>query len=105
MNENKIDILLVEDNPYEAKLAIRALTKHNLASHLFHVEDGAEALDFIFARGVYEYRLDAAFPKIILLDLKLPKVNGLEVLKQLKENELTKTIPITILTSSQQDKD
>lgn len=105
MDNSKTDILLVEDNPFEAKLAIRALTKHNLAERLFHVADGAEALDFIFARENYEYRSSRNFPKIILLDLKLPKINGLEVVKLLKENALTKAIPIVILTASNQEKD
>jgi two-component system response regulator len=105
MNDKETDILLVEDNPYEAKLAIRALTKHNLANNLFHVEDGAEALDFIFARGAYTHRTSERLPKIILLDLKLPKISGLDVLKELKSNELTQKIPIIILTSSNQEKD
>ncbi|MCW3127597.1 MAG: two-component system response regulator [Bacteroidetes bacterium] len=105
MDKNKTDILLVEDNPFEAKLAIRALAKHNLDDHLFHVVDGAEALDFIFAREAYVCRQSEVFPKIILLDLKLPKINGLEVVKQLKSNDLTKSIPIVILTASNQEKD
>ena len=105
MNKNKADILLVEDNPFEAKLAIKALTKHNLANHLFHVEDGAEALDFIFSRGIYADRQSEGFPKVILLDLKLPKVSGLEVIKRLKADDLTKSIPIVLLTSSNQEKD
>ena len=105
MNKDKISILLVEDNAFEAKLAIRAFTKHNLANSLFHVADGEEALDFIFTRGKYSHRQSEPFPKVILLDLKLPKVSGLDVVKELKSNEQTKTIPIIILTSSNQDKD
>ncbi len=101
----QIDILLVEDNPYEAKLTINALKAYNLTNNLHHVEDGAEALDFIFARGGYANRKNIQPPKIILLDLNLPKIGGLEVLKQLKENAATKAVPIVILTSSNQDRD
>lgn len=105
MDKNQVNILLVEDNPYEAKLAIRALSKSNLGSQLFHVKDGAEALDFVLARGAYTARQYDCFPKIILLDLKLPKIDGLEVVKELKANALTRSIPIVILTASSQEKD
>lgn len=105
MAQPKTDILLVEDNPHEARLTILSLDEKNLADNLVHVDDGAEALDFIFARGQYTGRNGAGNPKIILLDLNLPKIGGLEVLRQIKENELTKSIPVVILSSSNQDKD
>jgi two-component system, response regulator len=104
-NPLAVDILLVEDNPQDAELAIRALKKHNLANNLYHVEDGAEALDFLFCRGAYAHREPCARPKIVLLDLKLPKVGGLEVLKAIKDDPGTKTIPVVIVTSSSQDPD
>jgi two-component system response regulator len=100
-----IEILLVEDNPRDAELIIRALTKRNLANHLFHVEDGSEALDFLFNRGKYEGHINLALPKIVLLDLKLPKVNGLEVLREIKNHETTRSIPVVIVTSSAEDPD
>jgi two-component system response regulator len=102
---NAVDILLVEDNPQDAELTIRALKKHNLANRLFAVEDGAEALDFIFCRGKYAARNLGDSPKVVLLDLKLPKVNGLEVLRALKENERTRSVPVVIVTSSKEDPD
>lgn len=105
MIPSKVDILLVEDNPYEAKLTINGLKKHNLANHLHHVADGAEALDFMFATGAYTERQSECLPKIILLDLNLPKIGGLDVLKQLRAHEHTKHIPIVLLTSSKQDSD
>lgn len=100
-----VDILLVEDNPQDAELTIRALKKRNLANRLHHVEDGAEALDFLFRRGAYAQREPNAQPKVVLLDLKLPKVEGLEVLKAIKENPETKAIPVVVVTSSNQDPD
>lgn len=100
-----VEILLVEDNPNDAELAIRALKKHNLANRLHHAKDGAEALDFIFGTGAYEGRKNGAHPKVILLDLKLPKVDGLEVLKRLKENDSTKAIPVVVVTSSKEERD
>ena len=102
---NAIDILLVEDNSRDAELTIHALKKKNLANHLFRVEDGADALDFMFARHKYAERRANQLPKVILLDLKLPKVDGLEVLRELRADERTKTIPIVIVTSSGQDPD
>lgn len=104
-NPLAVDILLVEDNPQDAELAIRALKKNNLANRLYHVEDGAEALDFLFCRGAYSQREPYTQPKIVLLDLKLPKVGGLEVLKVIKEDPRTKAIPVIIVTSSNQDPD
>jgi two-component system response regulator len=104
--QNKLtDILLVEDNPHEAKLTIMSLKENNLPGELIHVDDGAEALDFLLARGTYLDRKDKPNPKVVLLDLNLPKVGGLEVLRQIKENERTKNIPVVILSSSSQDKD
>jgi two-component system response regulator len=100
-----VEILLVEDSPRDAELTIRALKKKNLANHLVHVADGAEALDFLFARGKYKDRDIGDTPKVILLDLKLPKVDGLEVLRMLKEDERLHTIPVVIVTSSTEDPD
>jgi two-component system response regulator len=106
MNENNpVEILLVEDNPRDAELTIRALKKNNLANHLVHVEDGAEALDFLFAHGKYEGRSVDDTPRVILLDLKLPKVSGLEVLRLLKEDQRTRMIPVVVVTSSTEDPD
>jgi two-component system, response regulator len=100
-----VDILLVEDNSRDAELTIRALKKHHLANRVFVVEDGAEALDFIFCRSKYAQREVAYCPKVVFLDLKLPKVNGLEVLRAIKADERTCTIPVVIVTSSQEDPD
>ena len=103
--ENAVEILLVEDNPADVELTLRALKKHNLANNVLVVKDGEEALEFIFANGQYNERDIEEHPKVILLDLKLPKVDGLEVLRQIKSNELTKTIPVVVLTSSSEEKD
>jgi len=105
MQHNQIEIVLIEDNPDEADLAIRSLKKHNLANNLIHIDDGAEALDFVLSKGKYEGTGFLQNPKLILLDLKLPKVNGLEILKQIKSGEKTKTIPVVVLTSSKEEKD
>ena len=103
---NSIDILLVEDNPDDAELTIRELRKNNMANSLFHVEDGADAIDFIFATGRFEgIRTIGHPPKVVLLDIQMPKVNGIEVLKRIKANPLTSTIPVVILTSSKEDPD
>jgi len=102
---NEIEILFIEDNPHEAELTIRGLKKHNLVNKLKHIDDGAEALDFIFSRGVYTDRENSPNPKLIILDLKLPKVDGLEILRQLKADEKTRVIPVVVLTSSQEEKD
>jgi CheY-like chemotaxis protein len=101
----EVEILLVEDNPTDAELAIRALKKSNLANKLVWVKDGAEALDFLFATGVYSDRQMACGPKVILLDLRLPKVDGMEVLRRVKNDERTRTIPVVVLTSSREDRD
>jgi two-component system response regulator len=105
MSDNKVEILLVEDNPHDAELTIRALKKANLANRLIHLSDGAEALDFLFARGMYADRSIGNRPKVILLDIKMPKVDGIEVLRQLKANEATRTIPVVIMTSSKEEQD
>lgn len=104
-NMNAVEILLVEDNPQDAELTIRALKKNNLANQLVHVKDGAEALDYLFARGKYDGRDTKNMPRVVLLDLKLPKLNGLEVLRIIKEDENLFTIPVVIVTSSSEDPD
>ena len=106
MNVNSIDLLLVEDNSSDAELTIRELKKHNLANSLFHVRDGEEALEFIFATGKYAgLRSVESSPKLILLDIKMPKVDGIEVLAQIKADKQTKKTPVVILTSSKEDPD
>lgn len=106
MNKSTVvDILLVEDNPRDAEMISRSIRKQNIANPITIIEDGAEALDFIFCRGAYADRNISIQPKVVLLDLKLPKVNGLEVLKEIKKDELTHTIPVVIVTSSQEDPD
>jgi len=105
MTQNIIEILLVEDNPRDVEMTLRALKKRNLANKVQVVTDGAEALDFLFAKGKYSSRNPADGPKVVLLDLKLPKVSGLEVLKAIKSSESTKIIPVVVLTSSQEEKD
>jgi two-component system response regulator len=99
-----IDMLLVEDNPTDAELCIRALKKHNLANKLRWVKDGAEALDILFHTGACADQLNNNL-KVVLLDLRLPKVDGLEVLRKIKTDERTKRIPIVVLTSSKEDRD
>jgi two-component system, response regulator len=100
-----IDILMVEDNPQDAELTIRVLRERNIANPMYVVEDGAEALDFIFCRGAYAKRDFSRRPKLILLDLKLPKVDGLEVLKAIKSDERTRAIPVVIVTASREAPD
>jgi len=105
MTVHAFEILLVEDNPDDAELALNALKKHNLANKVHWVEDGEAALDYIFANGDYSNRDIDKKPKLILLDLKLPKVGGLEVLEKIKSNDKLKTIPVVILTSSHEESD
>ncbi len=106
MNEsNVIELLLVEDNPQDLELALRALRKVNLANHIEVARDGAEALDIVFCEGAHSARKIADGPRVILLDLKLPKVDGLEVLKRLKSDPRTRMIPIVVLTSSKEQRD
>ncbi len=100
-----LEILLVEDNPHDAELAIRALKKRNLANNLVHVSDGQTALDFLFGTGTYAGRDDHHQPKVVLLDLKLPKVDGIEVLRQLRADDRTKLLPVVVLTSSREERD
>ena len=102
---NQLEILLVEDNPDDAELAIRALKKRHLANNLIHVEDGQAALDFLFGTGAYAGRDVRHQPKVVLLDLSLPKVDGFEVLRQLRADERTKLVPVGVLTSSREDRD
>ncbi len=105
MSLDEVEILLVEDNPTDAELTIRALKRKNLINKLVWVKDGAEALDFLFAKCIYSDRNVNDLPKLILLDLRMPKVDGLEVLHEIKANEKTKRIPVVILTSSKEDRD
>jgi two-component system, response regulator len=102
---NAIEILIVEDNPRDAELTLRALKKNNLANNILVAEDGAEALDFFFCRGKFEKRNFTNPPKVVLLDLKLPKVSGLEILKIVKGDKRTSLIPIVVVTSSKQEPD
>ncbi len=104
-NYNEVELLLVEDNPNDAELALRALKKHHIANNIVVVTDGAQALDFVFARGPFAERNMEITPKVILLDLKLPKVDGLEVLAALKSDPRTRIIPVVVLTSSKEEKD
>ncbi len=103
--ENEVEILLVEDNPHDGELALRALKQRHLANHLVWVKDGAEALNYLFGEGTDTQQAINHVPKVILLDLKLPKVDGLEVLRRLKGDERTKRIPVVVLTSSREDQD
>jgi CheY-like chemotaxis protein len=99
-----VEILLAEDSEADAELTIRALQRNNLANRLVWVKDGVEALDFIFRRGAYAQRA-AGLPKLLLLDLKMPKVDGIEVLRAVKSNEETKSMPVVMLTSSAEERD
>jgi CheY-like chemotaxis protein len=99
-----VEILLAEDNPNDAELTMRALRKNNLANNLVWVKDGEQALDFIFCTGTYSNRIKG-HPRLIMLDLKMPKVNGIEVLQRIKSNEVTKIIPVVMLTSSAEERD
>lgn len=100
-----LDILLVEDNPHDSELTLRALRKNHLANNIFTVEDGVDALDFVFRRGKFADRPAGVSPRVILLDLKLPKINGLEVLREIKSHEQTRSIPVVMVTSSREDPD
>ena len=105
METLEIEILLIEDNPNDAELTMRALKKNNLVNKITHLQDGAEALDFIFCEGAYAGEKRNATPRVILLDLKMPKINGIEVLRRLKSDPTTKQIPVVVLTSSNEDPD
>lgn len=100
-----VEILLVEDNPNDVELTLRALQKQNLASKVLVVKDGVEALEFIFATGAFAHRKIENRPKVVLLDLKLPKIDGIEVLSRMKNDERTRHIPVVMLTSSQEERD
>ena len=102
---NEVQILFVEDNPSHAELTIRALKKRNLANHLLHVRDGEAALEWLFCQGDYAYREISQLPKLVLLDLKLPKVDGLEVLAAIRADERFHKIPVVLLTSSKEQQD
>jgi two-component system, response regulator len=102
---NGIQILLVEDNPADVELTLHALRENKLANSIQVVRDGEEALDFLFCRGGFQNRSYESLPRMILLDLKLPKVDGLEVLRAIKEDPRTRAIPVVILTSSKEDRD
>lgn len=104
-NYLRSDVLLVEDNPYDAELTVRALKKQGLANEIYVVTDGQEALDFLFNKGKYSDRSEERQVRVVLLDLKLPKVDGLEVLKEVKSNPATAKLPVVILTSSREDPD
>lgn len=104
-NMNPIEILLVEDNPADVELTLRALKKHNLTNHIQVVSDGAQALDSLFGSGSVNGQGRPNLPKVVILDLKLPKVDGREVLKRLKADERTRKIPVVVLTSSQEERD
>lgn len=104
-NYNAVEILLVEDNDDDARLAIMGFKKQNVANKLHRVEDGEEALDFLFGKGKYSSRSVNHIPKLVLLDLKMPKVDGLEVLKAIRSDERTAHIPVVVMTSSKEDKD
>jgi two-component system response regulator len=101
---NKI-ILLVEDNPDDVELTLRAFKKNNISNKIIVVKDGVEALDYLFGKGIYDGRDLKDMPVVTLLDLKLPKIDGMEVLKTIRQNELTKLLPVVILTSSSQEGD
>lgn len=105
MTDRQIEILLVEDNSDDVELTLHALRRENLANHIHVARDGEEALDFLFCNGTYADRSFQQPPRLVLLDLKLPKVDGMEVLRQLKRDPRTKTIPVVILTSSKEERD
>ena len=104
MNQ-EIDILLVEDNESDAEMTMRAIKKSHITCNVFHVHDGVEALHFLFSEGAYATRRSDIMPKVILLDLKMPKISGIEVLKKIKLDVRTKKIPVVVLTSSKEDPD
>jgi CheY-like chemotaxis protein len=106
MDVNKtVEILLVEDSDQDAELALRALRKNNISNKITRLRDGEEALDFLFGRGEFEGRSIHNIPRVVLLDLKMPKVDGLEVLKAIRENEITEKLPVVMLTSSKEERD
>jgi two-component system response regulator len=104
MSDHPMEILLVEDNPNDVELTLHAFRKHNLTNHVKVVRDGAEALDYLFRDGAYESRPDVC-PKVVLLDLKLPKIDGLEVLRRMRQDPRTRHVPVVVLTSSYDERD
>jgi len=102
---HEVEILLVEDSPEDAELTIRALRRYKIANEIQVAEDGAEALDFLFCRGAFKDRLPSQVPRLVLLDLKLPKVSGLEVLRAIRGDDRTRAIPVVVLTSSKEERD
>lgn len=105
MNDNAVDILLVEDRAEDAELTMMALEQHHMSNKIIWVKDGQEALDYLFCKGQYADRVDTAIPKLVLLDLNMPKVGGIEVLKQIRNNPVTKKITVVILTTSKEEYD
>ncbi|AWK07490.1 MULTISPECIES: response regulator [Flavobacterium] len=105
MDYEDIEILFAEDSMEDAMLTVRALNKSGFTNKLLHVKDGAEALDFLYCRGIYSKRNPKLHPKLLLLDLKMPKMSGMQVLEKVKSDDALKSIPIVILTSSQEDPD
>jgi two-component system, response regulator len=105
VDTDEVEILLVEDDPNDVRLTLHALQRENLKNRIEVMRDGEEALDFVFRRGTFSSRASTRPPKLILLDLKLPKVDGMEVLRQLKSNAGTQAIPVVILTSSKEERD
>jgi CheY-like chemotaxis protein len=104
-NHSEVEVLLVEDNPRDAEMALRTLRKRNLANNIVHVKDGEEALNWLFGIGVFAGRDPSNHPKVVLLDLKLPKVDGLEVLRAIRADERTQFIPVVVMTSSREERD
>lgn len=105
MKNSIVEILLIEDNEHDAEMTIRALKKSKIANGIIHLKDGVQALDFLFGTGEFEGRDVSEKPKVILLDLKMPKVDGIEVLQKIKDSEITKMIPVVVLTSSKENPD
>jgi two-component system response regulator len=101
----QVEILLVEDNPHDAEMTMRALRSNNLVNKLHWVKDGAEALDYMFCAGSYAQRDPGTTPKLIMLDIKMPKVDGIEVLRRLKADAATRSVPVVVMTSSNEERD
>ena len=102
---NAVDILLIEDNPTDVEMTVRALNKNKVINNVFVIEDGEEALNYLFRKGIYADKSQNDIPKLIILDIKLPKVNGLEILEKIKSDEILKLIPVVVLTSSKEEND
>ena len=101
----QVEILLVEDNPADAEMTLRALRRNNLANKVHWVKDGEEALEFMFRTGAYAARDPAAMPKLVMLDIKMPKIDGIEVLRRLKQSAETRAVPVVVMTSSNEERD